>query len=71
MYPLATIPAHPCHTVQLANFLADEEIAQAHDGYIVAGAKGDYSKFIRDHLQGFLVGRTIFSLPTKIKLFVL
>ena len=71
MYPLATILAHPCHTVQLANFLADEEIAQAHDGYIVAGAKGDYSKFIRDHLQGCLVGRTIFSLPTKIKLFVL
>ena len=71
MYPLATIPAHPCHIVQLANFLADEEIAQAHDGYIVAGAKRDYSKFIRDHLQGCLVGKTIFSFLAKIKLFVL
>ena len=71
VYPLTTIPAHPFHTVQLADFLADEEIAQAHDGYIVAGAKGDYFKFIRDHLQGCLVGKTIFSFPAKIKLFVL
>ena len=71
VYPLATIPAHPCHIVQLADFLADEEIAWAHDGYIVTGAKGDYSKFIRDHLQGCLFGRTKFSFPVKIKLFVL
>ena len=71
MYPLTTIPAHPFHTVQLADFLADEEIAQAHDGYIVAGAKGDYSKFIQDHLQGCLVGKMIFSFPAKIKLFAL
>ena len=50
VYPFATIPAYPCCTIQLANFLADEEIAWAHDGYIIAGAEGDYSEFIRDHL---------------------
>ena len=50
VYPFATIPAYPCCTIQLANFLADEEIAWAHDGYIIAGAEGDYSEFIQDHL---------------------
>ena len=50
VYPPATIPSHPCRTVRLANFLVDEEIARAHDGYIVAGAEGDYSEFIWDHL---------------------
>ena len=67
MYPLATIPTHSCHTIRLANFLADEEIARAHDGYIVIGVEGNYSKFIRDHLQGYLVGKTVFSFSTKIK----
>ena len=50
VYPLATIPAHPCHIVQLADFLADEEIAWAHDDYIVARVEGDYTEFIRTHL---------------------
>ena len=36
VYPPATIPAHPYHIIRLANLLADEEIAHAHDGYIVA-----------------------------------
>ena len=27
VYPFATIPAHPCRTIQLPDFLADEEIA--------------------------------------------
>ena len=45
-YPPTTIPTPPCHIVWLADFLADEEIAQARDGYIVAGVKGNYSKFI-------------------------
>ena len=45
-YPPTTIPTPPCHIVWLADFLADEEIGQAHDGYIVAGVKGNYSKFI-------------------------
>ena len=69
VYPFATIPAYPCLTVRLADFLADEEIAWAHDGYIIAGAEGDYSKFIRDYLQGCLVGKTVFSFPAKIKKF--
>ena len=68
MYPLATIPAHPCHTIWLVDFLADEEIARACDGYTVIGAEGNYSKFIRDCLQGCLVGTTVFSFPSKIKL---
>ena len=67
VYSPATIPAHPCHTIWLADFLADEEIAQARDGYIVIGVEGNYSKFIWDHLQGCLVGRMVFSFPTKIK----
>ena len=56
MYPPATISAHPYHTIQLADLLADEEIARARDGYIVIRAEGNYSKFIRVHLQGCLVG---------------
>ena len=50
VYPPATIPAHPCHTIQLADFLVDEELARAPDGYIVIGVEGNYSEFIRDHL---------------------
>ena len=68
MYPLATILACPCRTVRLANLLEDKEIAQARDGCIVAGEEGDYFEFIQDHLQGCLVGRTVFSFPSKIKL---
>ena len=68
MYLPTTIPAHLCHIAWLADFLADEEIAWAHEGYIVAGTEGDYSEFIWDHLQGCLVGRTIFFFPSKIKL---
>ena len=45
-YPPTTIPTPPCHIVWLADFLADEEIAQARDGYIVAGVEGNYTKFI-------------------------
>ena len=67
VYPPTTIPAHPCHTIRLADLLADEKIARAHDGYIVIGAKGNYSEFIRDHLQGCLVGKTVFSFLAKIK----
>ena len=67
VYPPARIPSHPCHTIRLANFLADEEIVRAYDGYMVIGTEGNYSEFIRDHLQGCLVGRTVFSFPAKIK----
>ena len=67
MYPPPTISNSPCRIVRLVDFLADEEIARARDGYIVTGTEGNYSKFIRDHLQGCLVGRTVFSFPSKIK----
>ena len=66
-YPSTTIPTPPCHTIQLADFLADEEIARAHDSYIVAGVEGNYSEFIRLHLQGCLVGRTVFFFLSKVK----
>ena len=36
----------PCHTVRLVDFLANEEIAQARNGYIVVGVEGNYSEFI-------------------------
>ena len=45
-YPPTTIPTPPCHTVWLADFLANEKIARARDGYIVAGVEGNYSEFI-------------------------
>ena len=45
-YPPTTIPTPPCHTIRLADFLADEEITRARDGYIVAGVEGNYSEFI-------------------------
>ena len=68
VYPPTTIPIPPCNIVRLADFLVDEETAQARDGYIIAGVEGNYSEFIRDHLQGCLVGRTIFLFLSKIKL---
>ena len=67
VHPPTTIPAYPCHIIRLADLLADEEIAWAHDGYIVAGAEGDYFEFVRDHLQGCLVGRTVLFFPSKVK----
>ncbi|KAL0014164.1 hypothetical protein SO802_001233 [Lithocarpus litseifolius] len=57
VYRPTTIPTPPCHTVWLANFLADEEITRARDGYIVIRVKGNYSEFIRNHLQCCLVSR--------------
>ena len=68
VYPPATIPAHPCRTVRMADLLVDKEITRACDGYIVAGVEGDYSEFIQDHLQGCLVGTMVFSFPSKIKI---
>ena len=69
VYPLTTIPAPPCHIVQLVDFLANEEIARAHDGYFVAGVEGNYFEFVWDHLQGCLVGRMVFLFPSKLKPF--
>ena len=57
VYPPTTIPT-PCHIVRLADFLADEEIAWVHDGYIIEGVEGNYSEFVWDHLQAaWLAGR--------------
>ena len=67
VYPPTITPTPPYHTVRLADFLADEEIAWARDGYIVVGVEGNYSDFVRNHLQGCLVGRTVFLFPSKIK----
>ena len=47
VYPPTTIPTPPYHTVWLVDFLAYEEIAWAHDGYIVAGAEGNYLNLFR------------------------
>ena len=68
VYPPTTIPTPPCHIVQLADFLVDEEIARARDGYIIARVEGNYFEFVWAHLQGYLVGRTVFLFPFKIKL---
>ena len=66
VYLPITIPTPPCHTIWLADFLADEKITWVHDGYIVAEVKGNYFEFVQDHLQGCLVGRTIFLFLSKI-----
>ena len=65
VYPSSTILTPSCLIVRLAELLADEEIAWARDGYIVAGVEGNYSEFVQDHLQGCLVGRTIFLFPSN------
>ena len=70
-YPPTTIPTPPCHTVRLADFLADEEIARARNGYIVAGVEGKYSELIRLHLQGCLVGRMVLFFPSIVKFLIL
>ena len=46
VYPLATISAHPCHTILLADLLADKEIARARDGYIIARLNFYYASFL-------------------------
>ena len=67
-YPPTTIPIPPYPSVQLADFLTDEEIARARarDGYIVA-REGNYSKFIQVHLQGCLASIMVLLLPSKVK----
>ena len=70
-YPPTTIPNPPCHTVRLADLLADEEIARARDGYIIARVEGNYFEFVWAHLQGCLVGRTLFFFPSKVNFLIL
>ena len=64
-YPSTIIQTPFCHIVQLADFLADEDIAWARNGYFVAGVEGNYFEFIRLHLQGCLVGRTVLFFSSK------
>ena len=66
-YPPTTIPIPHCPSIQLADFLADEEITGARDGYIIAGVEGNYSNFIQTHLQGCLVGITVLLFPSEVK----
>ena len=66
-YPPTIIPIPPCPSIRLADFLTDKEIAQAHDGYIVVGVEGDYSEFIRVHLQGCLASITVLLFPSEVK----
>ena len=51
----------------VGDFLADEEIAQARDGYIVAGVEGDYFEFIQTHLQGCLASITVLLFSSEVK----
>ena len=53
MHPPEMIPAHPCHSILLADLLANEEIACS-DWRIVLGIPGDYLEFVQAHLQGCL-----------------
>ena len=69
-YPSTTVPIPPYSIVRLVDLLTNEEIAWARDGYIIVGVERDYSEFIRLHLQGCLVGRTILFFPSKVKFFI-
>ena len=70
-YSPTTIPTPPCHTVRFADFLVDEEIAQARNNYIVVGVEGNYFEFLRLHLQDCLVGRMVLFFPSKVKFLIL
>ncbi|KAL4606412.1 hypothetical protein ACB092_09G100800 [Castanea dentata] len=51
VYPHITILVPLCPSIRLADFLTDEEIAQAHVGFVVLGTTGSYSEFIKTRLQ--------------------
>ena len=54
MHPPEMIPAYPCHSILLADLLANEEIARAWIGRTVLGTPGDYLEFVQAHLEGCL-----------------
>ena len=56
MYLLSTILVHPCLSIQLADLLANEEIARAQVSHVVSGTLGDYFEFVQTQLQGCLAG---------------
>ena len=70
-YHTTTVPTPPFPTVWLSDFLTNEDIAWACDGYIIAGVEENYSEFIGLHLQGCLVGKTVLFFPSKVKFFIL
>ena len=67
MYPPTTIPVPPYPSVRLVDLLTDEEIAQTYVGFVVLGVARTYFEFIRTHLQGCLVGISVFLFPSKVK----
>ena len=50
VYPPKTIPALPCPSIWLADFLANEEIACARVGHVVSRLSGDYLEFFQAQL---------------------
>ena len=54
-----------CPKFWLADLLTNK--AQTRDGYIIARVEGDYSKFIRFHLQGCLVVKTVLFFPFEVR----
>ena len=67
MHPPTTIPIPSYPSIQLADLLIDEEIAQARGGYAFVRVAGDYSEFIRTHLQGCLASITVLLFPSEVK----
>jgi len=61
VYLLSTILVHPCLSIQLADLLANEEIARAQVSHVVLGTLGDYFEFVQTQLQGCLAGIPITS----------
>jgi len=56
VYPLETIPIHPCPCIRLADLLSNKEIARARVSHVVLGTIGDYLEFVQTQLQGCLAG---------------
>ena len=56
VYPLETIPVHPCPSTRLADLLANKEIARAQVNHVISRTPEDYLKFVQTQLQGCLIG---------------
>ena len=70
-YPPTIIPIPPYPSIRWVDLLANEEIAQARNNYIVVGVEGNYFEFLRLHLQDCLVGRMVLFFPSKVKFLIL
>jgi len=49
------IPVNPCPSVQLANLLTNDKVADVRVGCTNPGILGDYLEFVKAYLQGHLV----------------